>query len=122
MGKVIRTTPPPKNTVESLRSYIISWTNSNPVDRWWRQKHGVAFNSKVHRDCCFEDMLFEFYEDKIYKEIEDAIPSENEVSTNKIGYEPNKRIIASKDSKNQTASEIGVTHDNMMSMLDNLYK
>ena len=38
-----------------------------PLDRWWRQKHGVAFNSEKHRNVSQIDIFFEFWEDKLYR-------------------------------------------------------
>jgi len=52
---------------DSLKDFVCSWNNKFPIDRWWRQKHQVAFNSSVHRDSCFIDMYFEFLEDRLWE-------------------------------------------------------
>ena len=53
---------------ESIKKEIIRWSNTFPVDRWWRQKHNVAFGSKVHQETSFFDQLYEYYEDEIHDE------------------------------------------------------
>ena len=51
--------------VTSFKKFIILWNNRFPIDRWWRQRHNVAFNSPVHRDSCLIDMYWEFVEEKL---------------------------------------------------------
>lgn len=55
------------SNVKSFQSFILEWNLENPVDRWWRSKHGVAFNSSLHREVSFIDMYMEFYEDSLYE-------------------------------------------------------
>lgn len=52
-----------------LREFIYKWNINYPIDRWWRDKYRIAFNSPAHRDMCFIDMRLEFEEDQIYKEL-----------------------------------------------------
>lgn len=54
---------------DGLKDFVYSWNNNFPIDRWWRQKHQVAFNSSVHRESCFIDMYFEFLEDKLWERV-----------------------------------------------------
>lgn len=56
--------------VKELRDYVTWWNSTYPIDRWWRNKHGVIFGSKEHNDHCLLDMRFEFEEDILYKSIE----------------------------------------------------
>lgn len=51
---------------DDIKNFILEWNYRNPVDRWWREKHKVAFNSPIHRDSCFIDQLIEFEEDKMF--------------------------------------------------------
>lgn len=51
---------------EDVKNYIISWNYRFPIDRWWRKKYNVPFNSSIHRESCFIDQLIEFEEDKLY--------------------------------------------------------
>lgn len=52
-----------------VKNYVIDWNIRFPIDRWWRKKYNVAFNSSIHRESSFLDQLFEFEEDKIFQEI-----------------------------------------------------
>jgi hypothetical protein len=47
-----------------LRSFIIKWNNDYPIDHWYRNKHGIRFNSSEHRACSFIDMFLEFIEER----------------------------------------------------------
>lgn len=51
---------------EKLKDEIIEWNNTFPVDRWWRQKYNVPYNSSKHRECDFFDQLFEYMEEKAF--------------------------------------------------------
>jgi len=55
-----------KNDISAeIRRFIFSWDGRFPIDRWWRQKHNVPFNSPTHRESNFIDMYMEFLEDNI---------------------------------------------------------
>lgn len=53
---------------KDVNSFIIYWQNKFPIDRWWREKHNIAFGSKAHRESCFIDQLFEYEEDVLFNE------------------------------------------------------
>lgn len=55
--------------IKNFESFILEWNIENPVDRWWRSKHGIAFNSSLHREISFIDMYMEFYEDTLYEKV-----------------------------------------------------
>ena len=57
---------PLKNDIES---FIYRWNATYPIDRWWREKHKIAFNSPEHRVVSFLDIYTEWLEDKIYDKI-----------------------------------------------------
>ena len=59
--------PKKESDIEQLESFILKWNIDFPVDRWWREKHKVAFNSASHREVSFLDMYWEFYEDSLYE-------------------------------------------------------
>ena len=62
---------------EDIKIFIYRWNTTYPIDRWWREKHQIAFNSPAHRVVCFLDMYVEWMEDKIYTTaITDAIKDE----------------------------------------------
>ena len=45
---------------------VIGWNKKFPLDRWWRNKHGVSFLSAAHREASFLSQLFEYEEDKLF--------------------------------------------------------
>lgn len=57
---------------DDVRNYVVAWSIRFPVDRWWRKKHGVAFNSLEHRESSFLDQLIEFEEDKLFYELSEV--------------------------------------------------
>jgi len=46
-----------------VKDFMYEWNERFPIDRWWRQKHKIAFNSAAHREVSFLDMRFEFEEE-----------------------------------------------------------
>lgn len=55
--------------ISTLKSFVVSWNNRFPLDRWWRNKHGVPFMSPTHRESSFLMQLVEFEEDRMYAEL-----------------------------------------------------
>jgi len=55
-------------TKDDIKEFILRWNVTYPIDRWWREKHNVAFNSPEHRVVSFLDMYIEWCEDQFYKE------------------------------------------------------
>ncbi len=53
-------------THSDVISSILEWNNRFPLDRWWRNKHGISFMSPAHRESSFLHQLFEFEEDKLF--------------------------------------------------------
>lgn len=47
---------------EYIKDFVIHWSLTFPIDRWWRERHKIAFNSAAHREVSFLDMRFEFEE------------------------------------------------------------
>ena len=52
-------------SIEDIRSYILWWNNTFPFDRWWRDKHNVAFNSPKHQEMSIIDIFIE-YEEEVF--------------------------------------------------------
>lgn len=50
-----------------VKDFCYQWSVKYPIDRWWRNKHKVAFNSPQHRSVSFIDMRIEFEEDMIFR-------------------------------------------------------
>lgn len=55
-----------RSALDNMRSFIYWWNANFPLDRWWRKKYNVAFNSTQHRESCLLDMMFEYEEEKLY--------------------------------------------------------
>lgn len=58
-----------KEKKDRLKDFILKWNVDFPIDRWWRNKHGVPFNSPAHREISFLDQYHEYIEDKMYEEL-----------------------------------------------------
>jgi len=58
---------------EDVEEFVYRWNINNPIDRWWREKHGISFNSPEHRVFSFIDMCIEFVEDFLYHDIRQKI-------------------------------------------------
>lgn len=56
-------------SLDELKDFILNWNIDFPIDRWWRKRHGVIFNSSVHREVSFIDMFLEFIEESLYEEV-----------------------------------------------------
>jgi hypothetical protein len=52
--------------VGDLKDFTFQWNFKFPVDRWWRKKHSIPFNSPDHREISFIDQYFEFIEDSSF--------------------------------------------------------
>ena len=67
---------------EDFRTFVVRWNNKFPLDRWYRKKHNIAFMSEEHKKCSFFQQLFEFEEDRMFKQ---ALEDEEK----KVEYVPN---------------------------------
>lgn len=48
--------------------FIINWNDKFPLDRWWRNKYKVSFNSKKHRNTSYYDIFIEWLEENMFAE------------------------------------------------------
>lgn len=92
---------------EDLKKKIIEWNNRFPVDRFWRQKHNVPFNSPIHRKSNFIDQLFEFHEDKMFEE-----------HRNKVAYIPNTGDWLKKQEKSEEEKTLSLIDEARKEMMD----
>lgn len=53
---------------ENLSDFLIDWNNFFILDRNYRKKYSIAFNSKEHRNLCYIDIYLEFLEDAIFEQ------------------------------------------------------
>lgn len=54
-----------------LPSFILEWSIKYPIDRIWRNKYNIPFNSKSHQDVFIIDMLVDISQDHLYRSIKD---------------------------------------------------
>lgn len=58
------------------RAFVIRWNNNHPLDRFFRDKYQISFNSPRHREINQLDILFEYIESVLIKESEEKIEKE----------------------------------------------
>lgn len=90
-----------ENQLSDIEKEVLKWNSKFPIDKWWRDKHGIAFMSKKHKAVSFFDQLFEFYEDvlilksKIKQEA--YIPNEGEFLKESNADESSKIVSAKEE-------------------------
>lgn len=52
-----------------VKDFVYKWNLSYPIDRWWRLKHKVSFNSPEHRVKSLLDMKIEWEEDQLFNNL-----------------------------------------------------
>jgi hypothetical protein len=67
-----------QNTFKPL---IIEWNNSFPLDKWFRKKYNLPFNSEAHRQSNPIDIYFEYQEDKMFDEYDERIVTQRQAAT-----------------------------------------
>lgn len=55
------------------KSFLIEWNNTFPLDRQFRKKYNIAFNSEAHRKTNQIDIYLEMMEDKLFDDFEKEI-------------------------------------------------
>jgi hypothetical protein len=66
---------------EYALEFCLQWNLHFPVDRWYRHKHKIAFNSPAHRSVSLWDMRFEFEEEQLFykkDQIQDYAPNKGD--------------------------------------------
>jgi hypothetical protein len=92
---------------DSIKKEIIVWNNRFPIDRWYRQKHNIAFNSSIHRESNFLDQLFEYREDELFEEHQQAQK-----------YEPNTGNWLIKQEKTEEQQQLSLIDEARREMKD----
>lgn len=54
-----------------MKKEIIQWNNKFPLDKWWRIKYKIPYNSLQHQEISQVDIFFEYYEDILFKQFEE---------------------------------------------------
>lgn len=47
---------------KNIEEFVKKWNNICPIDKWYRKKYNIPFNSKRHRDISLIDMYIEYIE------------------------------------------------------------
>ena len=74
---------------EDIKLFIRYWNNTYPIDRWWRKKYNVAFNSPAHKQQCILDMRIDWEEDRMFNDSQ----AKEVDGLKKQEYVPGKGII-----------------------------
>lgn len=56
------------DVTKDLRTFIINWNNTFPLDRWWRDKYKIPFGSSAHLEANQIDIFIEYIEQKAYED------------------------------------------------------
>lgn len=54
---------------ENVEQFVVNWNATFPIDRWYRKKYNIKFNSIEHRDLSLMDMYFEYMEELTISEL-----------------------------------------------------
>lgn len=55
-------------SINNLRSFLIEWNNTFVLDKTFRSKNNITFNSPEHRAVCQIDIYLEYLEDFMFEE------------------------------------------------------
>jgi hypothetical protein len=98
---------------DQFRHFIVAWNTLYPLDRWWRLKYKVSFNSPTHREVNQLDIIFEYEEDVLFH----TKPKEQDDDDEqffKPKYIPGKGLVV--NSREQEVTEIPDWFKNMEKM------
>ena len=56
--------------VNEAKSFLIGWNNTFPLDRWYRKRYNIPFNSEQHKNASQIDIYLEWLEEEVYEEHE----------------------------------------------------
>lgn len=52
--------------VKNAKSFLIEWNNTFVLDKSFRTRNNIRFNSKEHRETCQIDIYLDYLEEKIF--------------------------------------------------------
>ena len=47
---------------KNIKEFVENWNKAIPIDRWYRKKYNIAFNSPIHKQINLIDIFIEFWE------------------------------------------------------------
>ncbi len=59
--------------INRLREFLVDFNNTFPLDKEYRKKYNIPFNSTSHRQVCQIDVYMEWLENELYREYEHEI-------------------------------------------------
>lgn len=81
-----------------LAHFILTWTNNNPLDKLWREKHNIAFNSERHRSVKIIDLIIELAQVNVVNRITSSYQQKQK-------YVPNRGEFFKFTSKSSSLSQ-----------------
>lgn len=58
-----------KPNLKGVKDEIYKWNSLYPLDKWWRDKYKISYNSDEHRNSCLLDIAQEYQEQKIFNKM-----------------------------------------------------
>lgn len=105
----METLKPQRRTKDEIEHFIFSW-HEFPLDYWWRKKYNIPFGSRQHREMNFIDMLVEYREDLLLKELSKKEEEREEADFDRqFGLDKG----SSKEVVHMTQEEIDEDYDNL---------
>lgn len=84
--------------ITGLKTFMIQWNNDHPLDRRFRDKHHISFNSQKHRSTNQLDLLSEYFETKMINEYEEGLEKQiKQEEEFKKGIWLSERIVTEQD-------------------------
>lgn len=87
-----------------IRDFVYRWNYKFPIDRWWRKKYNVAFNSPQHKEMSFIDMRIEYEEELLFQSLKKKDDDEDM-------YEPGTGNYLKPQRKNYSQKQIDDAFD-----------
>lgn len=71
---------------KNIQMFVRSWNVKYPIDKWWRFKYNVPFNSPQHNAMTLMDMRIEYEESLLFEELLKS--QEQDDDLNSVNYNP----------------------------------
>ena len=95
--------------MKGLKSFIIWWDNTFPLDKKFREKYNIPFGSEAHRNTCQVDIYLDWLESQIYKEAFDEAMINYEKEENlKKGILINKRESVTTEQEQELIDNLSI--------------
>ena len=95
---------------KDIKQFVSIWNQICPIDRWWRKKYNIPFNSPAHRALSFIDMYYEYCEYKFYSKLSKQNKQEGDRFENDIYVKGQGNFIKAKV---YSQEEIDTAFDNI---------